>query len=120
MSQEDSGVHSDGSYPTSERKHSTPVTAKELKVTWNYCFNKDKDKDKELKVVTWNYCFKDNNEDFLVEQQEENLLEEIRTRAEELGQEQEVDQLLIMEQVFDSDIMRNTYYVYFMWHKFGC
>ena len=50
MSQEDSGVHSDGSYPTSERKHSTPVTAKELKVTWNY-------------------CFKDKNEDFLVEQE---------------------------------------------------
>ena len=50
MSQEDGGVHSDGSYPTSERKHSTPVTAKELKVTWNY-------------------CFEDKNQDFLVEQE---------------------------------------------------
>ena len=67
MSQEDSGVHSDGSYPTSERKHSTPVTAKELKITWNY-------------------CFEDNNEDFLVEQEEESiekerLLERPETKA---------------------------------------
>ena len=73
MSQEDSGVHSDGSYPASERKHSTPVTAKELKVTWNYCFkakNKELNKEnKELKVITWNYCFEDKNQDFLVEQE---------------------------------------------------
>ena len=41
----------------------------------------------------------------VVEHQEENLLEEIRTRAEELGQEQEVDQSLIMEQVFNVDTM---------------
>ena len=41
----------------------------------------------------------------VVEHQEENLLGEIRTRAEELGQEQEVDQLLIMEQVLYIDTM---------------
>ena len=37
MSQDDSGVHSDSTSTPPQRKRSTPVTAKELKVTWNFC-----------------------------------------------------------------------------------
>ena len=37
MSQDDSGVHSDSTSTPPQRKRSAPVTAKELKVTWNIC-----------------------------------------------------------------------------------
>ena len=41
MSQDDSGVHSDSTSTPPQRKRSAPVTAKELKVTWNFCPKKE-------------------------------------------------------------------------------